>query len=128
MIFRKESHGGMVFHTTDATFVDLDEDGYRAACKLLLENKSAETEDEKRLYKQLMDTLPSIAEDKHKYDFEAEIVLPGELHSPSLVDFQITERCSGGCPHCYVGASKSGREVTLEDARTAIKKIGEASL
>lgn len=47
-----------------------------------------------------------------------------QFNAPTLADFQITSRCTLGCPHCYASADPLGVEVALPEVERVLRELG----
>jgi radical SAM protein with 4Fe4S-binding SPASM domain len=133
MILREESYGGTLFHPLDATFIQLDHEGFRVVHEVVQQGLGAlRNDDEISFLDQVRSELPPA----FRGDFANTRVvrLPTAanflkvLSSPILVDFQITERCGLGCPQCYASSVTTGKDVSWEDAQLAVRTMAEAGV
>lgn len=130
---RAEAFGGILFDPgSDATLLHLDHEAFRVA-RLMADGKHRFLDPAKRnLAAQLVrDTrlgtdcevrnvdLPHAAEPRDT---------PPSLCAPTLVDFQITNRCRMGCPHCYAASGPDGAHATWEDVATVVRRSHEAGV
>jgi len=48
------------------------------------------------------------------------------IASPTLVDLQVTNRCTMGCPQCYASSVPTGEHMAFEDAERILRQLAEA--
>ncbi|WP_058556880.1 radical SAM/SPASM domain-containing protein [Thiohalocapsa sp. ML1] len=127
LLLRAESFGGVLFDPADATFLEVDREafellrGYAVDPGLPLGPEEARLLGEVRESVTRLDGRPIRVVDLARDG-------PGPvptLSAPSLVDFQITDRCHLGCPHCYADSTPRGAHATLRDVELALEQIAE---
>ena len=128
LVLRPERFGGVLFDPADATFLELDHDAFGLLWAYArdpdrpLDAGAAAFLDEVRANVTRLDGRPI-----------RRIVLNGPdrpspvpaLAAPSLVDFQITDRCHLGCPHCYASSTPDGGHARIDDIELALAQIAE---
>lgn len=128
LVLRPEAFGGVLFDPADATFLELDHEGFAALAAYAgdpahpQDGATAAFLDEVRAQLTRLDgrpirriTAPDLAGDSP---------VP-TLGAPSLVDFQITDQCHLNCPHCYASSTPEGEHATLADVELALGQIAE---
>jgi radical SAM protein with 4Fe4S-binding SPASM domain len=130
MICRQETYGGTLFHPFDATFIQLDHDGFDCVSRVFGHKMKPRNSDERDFIAEVTRNLPSIDMPVRLVNQTAPstVALPGILSAPILVDFQITERCGMGCPQCYASSVTKGKDVSWEDAELAVAQMREAGV
>lgn len=128
LVLRRESFGGVLFDPADATFVELDEEGFDLVWSGGLGEVPGRDCEAGRLLDALRREL--IHADGRRIRRIAGPLAVGDtrvpvLSAPSLVDFQITDRCHLGCPHCYAESDSSGQHAAIADVELALDQIAE---
>lgn len=128
LVLRRESSGGILFDPDDATFMELDAEAFdtlaafaddpcaprTAAAHDLLEDVRANLADGRwRALRRVADQTPV-----------ADAPVP-VLSAPTLVDFQITDKCHMDCPHCYAASTSAGAHGAMADIELALDQIAE---
>ena len=128
LILRAEHFGGVLFDPADATFLELDHDGFRALWsyaegpRSAPDGATADFLDEVRANVTQLDGRPIRRVPQELPPAPAPVQT---LAPPSLVDFQITERCHLGCPHCYADSIPGGGHASLDDIELALEQIAD---
>lgn len=128
LVLRPESFGGMLFDPTDATFLELDHEGFElmdAFARDPHQGLGAEAGhfiDEVRAQLTRLDGRPIRRVDGIPLDDAAPVPV---LSAPSLVDFQITDRCHLDCPHCYASSTSQGEHAPIADILFALEQIAD---
>lgn len=121
MILRRESFGGIVFHPEDGTTLEIDHEAFDS---LVVCTKGEATEAQRNFVRTLESHLPAQKTAKRIVKNAIEQgSIPGVLSAPTLVDFQITTRCTMNCPQCYAAASPAGKDVSWKDACHALDEM-----
>ncbi|MBK1703008.1 radical SAM/SPASM domain-containing protein [Halochromatium glycolicum] len=129
LILRYESFGGVLFDPTDASFLELDHEGFSVLWSYaeddpnrLLNADAANLLNQVRANVTRLDGRPIR---RIAYELKDDSSPVPTLAGPSLVDFQITDRCDLGCPHCYAGSTPTGGHASLEDIKRALQQIAD---
>jgi radical SAM protein with 4Fe4S-binding SPASM domain len=132
LILRREIFGGIAFDACDGTQLELDAEAFGFLEQLVRTPELPDRGFARHFLKRLAGELPSLGKVSPRcFDFaeSAPTQHPLEiLASPTLVDFQITERCGQGCPHCYASSVEVGAEVSFADAQLALDRFSEAGV
>lgn len=132
LTLRSEAFGGLVFDPATGTLLHLDEEGFRVA-RLLLEGKRTFLDPAKRrLASELAAEIPLNASRTHRFidlpPLDDPRGMPPALRAPTLLDFQITNRCNMGCPHCYASSRPDGDHVPWKDLETVVARAQKAGV
>ncbi len=132
MTLRQEPYGGLLFHPDEGVFVELDHDAFQAARRIAERGGKVRRPSEWLLRQSLRGIIGDvdrpirlISDQGHDQDEYADLAV---LAAPTLVDFQITERCGLGCPQCYASSLPQGKDVSWDDAILAAKSLAEAGV
>ncbi len=130
MTLRQEAYGGLLFHPDEGVFVELDHEAFEAAKRFALRGGSVRRPSEwlvKRTLRSIVGDMdrPTRVILNDSQDLTRELSV---LEAPTLIDFQITERCGLGCPQCYASSLPNGIDVSWEDAELAAKYMQEAGV
>jgi radical SAM protein with 4Fe4S-binding SPASM domain len=128
IVLRAEAFGGVLFDPADATFLELDQEGFSMLWAYArdpgrgLHPESAGFLNEVRASIQRFDgrAIRRVAADLP----DCPAAVP-TLAAPSLVDFQITDKCHLNCPHCYASSRPAGAHAAIEDIEFALEQISE---
>ena len=131
LALRREAFGGILFDPSDATFVELDNDGFDVVADFARTGTPPATPGAAAFLEELRDTLETL----DGRDFRLiglEPLVPAQpvpvLSAPTLVDFQITDKCHLDCPHCYAASTSAGAHGALEDIELALDQIAEVGV
>ena len=128
IVLRQEAFGGVLFDPADATFLELDPEGFALLCgyadrsDLPLHGEAAALMAEVRRNVADLDRRPIRRVAPVQADSDAPLPV---LSAPSLVDFQITNQCYLNCPHCYADSVPSGAHAPLDDVKMALDQVAE---
>lgn len=128
LVLRPESFGGVLFDPADATFIELDPEGFAVLAAYAEDPARPLEEDAVRLLDEVRANLGRLdgrAIRRVAIDAPAEPTRVPVLSAPSLVDFQITDQCHLGCPHCYAGSTPEGGHAAVADIELALGQIAE---
>ena len=134
IICRRENYGGTLFHPADATFLQLDHDGFNCVKRIMINGEKAQNKDERAFIKDVRASLFHIDANSElpirlvEHASPVTKFLPGVLSAPILVDWQITERCGMGCPQCYASSVVRGKDVSWSDAELCVSQMREAGV
>ena len=131
LIMRREAYGGIAFDPFDGTMLELDHEGFDLTQKIL-EHKGFFFNAEKRAF------AAEIKEKLHYNRFRdlrlmdrdpwpSAVPVPS-LSAPTLVDFQITEKCYMGCPHCYASSVDAGDHVSWDDLKLVVQQMKDCGV
>ena len=129
MVLRREYFGGVMFDPADATFIELDAEGYALLRDFARDPGMALDQSAEVLLAQVREQLVSLDGRRIRVveaDSVEQSTSPPVLSAPSLVDFQITDQCHLDCPHCYASSTPEGGHAELEDIYLALEQVAEA--
>ena len=133
-ILRPESYGGIVFDPFDGTLLELDHDAYDVARKTLMgtgfflnrARREMSFELKRHLkvnrFRKAREVFPV-----RESGWRSAVDVPS-LSAPTLVDFQITDKCLMGCPHCYASSVPEGEHVPWEDVQRVIHQLHDCGV
>ena len=130
-VLRREAFGGIVFDPFDGTLLELDHDAY-AVAKKTLSGWGFFFDRETRDF--CNDLKTRLHWNRHRpwHEVQGEPWGTGTptptLSAPTLVDFQITEQCNMGCPHCYASAVPGGEHVPWEDIVRVVEQLHDCGV
>lgn len=131
LVLRREPFGGIVFDPFDGTLLELDDDGYAVARKVLFQGRRL-LDPRKRAFARELGAALHLAPERPAREVVAapwQSVTPTPaLSGPTLVDFQITDRCAMGCPHCYAASVPQGAHVPWPDCQRVIDQAAECGV
>lgn len=131
VVLRRERFGGIVFDPFDGTMLELDHDGYAVARAVLRQRgffldagkRAFARELRARLHCHRLREVREIAVDP----WPSATRTP-TLSAPTLVDFQITDRCNMGCPHCYASAVTGGGHVPWHEIALVVEQMADCGV
>jgi radical SAM protein with 4Fe4S-binding SPASM domain len=126
LILRPENFGGSIFDPLDGTLLELDADGFDAAKAFLLHGQDPKTEEELEFKNSLIQQIQLEGRRTAKMvhlPFLSEEGQASHLRAPTLVDFQITNRCYLGCPHCYAESIPEAGHCSWGDMITVLDEM-----
>lgn len=126
LVLREEPFGGLLFRADGAVHIELDPEGFVFVREHLLGGRSPRTDDERALLARLETEIDGLADRQVKlFDCPATgTARPFRVYAaPTLADFQITERCPLGCPHCYASSEPDGLQVSLDDVDLVLGEL-----
>jgi radical SAM protein with 4Fe4S-binding SPASM domain len=131
LILRREPFGGIVFDPSEGTLIEFDTEATDILARFFARGCKSANDEEKSFLKSI---LKRINYDKHRkiacfslpagdkqYDFKG-------FRSPTLVDFQITNKCYMNCSHCYASSSPEGLHASMEDIDLALSEMRKAGV
>lgn len=128
LVLRAESFGGVLFDPADATFLELDHEGFDLICDYADQPQRQRPDAEKVFLDQVASNLTRFGGRSIRRvsgsQSQDSVGVP-VLSAPSLVDFQITDRCHLDCPHCYASSTSKGEHGAIEDIYFALDQIAE---
>lgn len=127
IIIRKENFGGIVFDPAQATLLELDHEAIQLVSAFLRNTRMSLNKREKKFisiikknikynHKRDIRFIDMTRECSPAYEFTV-------FSAPTLVDFQITNRCYMNCSHCYASSSPAGKHVSLADIELVLSSI-----
>lgn len=131
LTLRRESFGGILFDPLDATFVELDEDAFDVLTRFARDGVRPENAPAVQLLTEVSETVAGLDGRPWRLVGEEELVRETPvpvLSAPTLVDFQITNKCFLDCPHCYASSTAAGAHGALEDVELALDQIAEVGV
>lgn len=133
LTLRQEPFGGILFDPFDATMLELDHEAFDVAKTLARPAAFCLSRKRRRMRKLLKHEIyyhrkrkiriMELPHDKCPTPTELPV-----LNAPTLVDFQITNRCEMGCPHCYAEASPQGTDVAWFDIQNVINQMADCGV
>lgn len=130
---RAEAFGGLLFDPgRDATLLYLDHEAFRVA-RLMAGGKQRFLDPAKRKLaadlarETRLDTGCEVRTVETPHASEPRDAPPA-LCAPTLVDFQITNRCRMGCPHCYAASGPDGEHAAWRDLETVLTRARDAGV
>jgi radical SAM protein with 4Fe4S-binding SPASM domain len=125
---RPEQFGGILFDPADGAFVEVDTEGYRALEDLARTGSRPNNKEVQAFLAEIDETVGSL-------DSRAFRIVPDTdplphtsvpiLSGPTLVDFQITDKCHLDCPHCYASSTSAGKHGDIDGIMMALDQIAE---
>ena len=127
LTLRRESFGGILFDPLDAAFVEVDPEAYGVLAGFAAGRPPA-GEAARQFLVEVADTVTGL--DRRAIRVVAAAAAPQGapvpvLSAPTLVDFQITDKCHLDCPHCYASSTSAGAHGALADIDLALDQLGE---
>lgn|GEM_PF-452872 len=134
LVMRKEPFGGIVFDPFDGTMLELDPEAYGVARKTLKGRGLFFSREKREMMRELkrelhLHRLRAVREVKVQgaQDWQSKIPVPS-LSAPTLVDFQITDNCLMGCPHCYASSIPKGQHVPWEMVQRVVEQLADCGV
>lgn len=133
LVLRREPFGGIVFDPVDGTYLELDGDGFAAVRRHLVDRLAPATPEERALVDAVRAEMPGFALDRAVRG-PASLADPAPtrnatvLAAPTLVDLQVTTRCTMGCPHCYSSSEPEGVHMAFEDVERLFRQLADAGV
>lgn len=125
---RREEFGGILFDPSDGAYIEIDEEGYESLERFARTGLRGASAEEQSFLSEIDTTVGGIGErsfrlipDMHPLGSNSVPVLRG----PTLVDFQITDKCHLDCPHCYASSTSTGEHGDFNDIMMALDQIAE---
>ena len=127
LILRREPFGGSLFDAQGACQIEFDAEACEFLRAHLTEGKSPENSAETELLAAIKCQMP-LSQKRNVRFVEAPSPTPikTSLHifnAPTIIDFQITERCSQNCPHCYAASSPDASHLPMKDIIMVLDQI-----
>jgi radical SAM protein with 4Fe4S-binding SPASM domain len=123
-IIRKERFGGILFDPADATLLELDHEGTELVSAYVKNSRLQLKEKERKFIKKIKQTIHyQQGRDISFVDVTRDVQTDYEFNvfsAPTLVDFQITNRCYMNCSHCYASSTPDGKHASLDDVKRVI--------
>jgi len=134
LVLRREAFGGILFDPAHGTYVELDSEAFSAARAWCLDGRTPAGAQGQALLTRLRDEVPALAESRPRLRLANHHPAPAPrthftpLGAPTLVDIQLTRRCTHGCPHCYVDAGPDGAHMPWPDVRAVLRACADAGV
>jgi radical SAM protein with 4Fe4S-binding SPASM domain len=128
IVLRPEAFGGVLFDPADATFLELDPDGFALLWTYAEEPGRPLGGAAERFLGEVRRSLKRLEGRGFRriaIDPAASSGPVPTLAAPSLVDFQITDQCHLSCPHCYASSTPTGAHAGMADIELALEQIAE---
>lgn len=125
---RAESFGGILFDPADATFLELDHEGFELLWDYADNPAGVRSGEELRLLGEVREQLRALDGRPFRRIPRQSPAADGGLpvlSAPSLVDFQITDQCHLDCPHCYADSTSAGEHGRLQDILLGLEQVAE---
>lgn len=130
-IMRRESFGGIVFDPFDGTMLELDHAGYDVARRTLQHRGFYFNAEKRQFVRELKERLHynrfRELRELNRDPWPTAVPVP-TLSAPTLVDFQITEKCHMGCPHCYASSVDDGKHVAWDDLALVVSQMKDCGV
>ena len=124
---RREDFGGILFDPVDGAFLEIDTEGFDVLEKFAETGRKPWRPKSRAFLREIADLVGGldrpfriIASDGEKLPQPVPV-----LRGPTLVDFQITDKCHLDCPHCYASSTSAGEHGNTEDILMALDQIAE---
>ena len=131
LTLRRELFGGILFDPLDATFLELDEEAFAVLARFAHDGMRPEDASAAHFLTEVQETIAGLDGRPFRLVGE-EMLIPGApvpvLSAPTLVDFQITNKCFLDCPHCYADSTGAGAHGAMEDIELALDQIAEVGV
>ncbi len=134
LILRPEPFGGIVYDSFDSTMLELDAEAYQVARTVLKGHGLVFGREKRAMRRELLRTLQVhrlrrvrevLPPDREQW--QSTIAVPS-LSAPTLVDFQITDKCLMGCPHCYASSVPKGKHVPWELIQRVVGQLEDCGV
>lgn len=128
---RRESFGGILFDPLDATFLELDEEAFAVLARFAHDGMRPEDASAAHFLTEVGETIAGLDGRPFRLVGEEKPIRGAPvpvLSAPTLVDFQITNKCYLDCPHCYADSTAAGAHATMEDIELALDQIAEVGV
>lgn len=132
LVLRRESFGGILFDPFDGTHLELDEEGFEVARAWLVDGRAPEGPAQLAFAEAVRREMSSLDGGARLVRVRADLppvqaVRHGTvLASPTLVDLQLTRRCTMGCPQCYASSVPDGEHMPFADVARVLREIADA--
>ena len=112
IVFRNEPFGGLIFAPDDAVHMELDHEAWEVVLGWYQNRRRPRTWQEAKLLISIAKEIGLFPGAKRFYTNKNrnEGAVP-VYAAPTLVDFQITDKCFMNCPHCYASSVPEGEHV-----------------
>jgi radical SAM protein with 4Fe4S-binding SPASM domain len=134
LVLRPEPFGGILFDPVDGTHLELDRDGYGVVARALFGREPPATDEERAFFAEVAREVPAVADPARQVrGRETPTGIAPLRHAmvfdtPSLVDLQITNRCTMGCPQCYSSSTPDAEDMPLADAERLLRELAAAGV
>jgi len=134
LVLRREAFGGILFDPLDGTYLELDPEGFEVVRGWLVDGRAPATPEEQSFVESVHREMPTLAAGSRRVRarIEVEAMAPTQhatvLASPTLVDLQVTNRCTVGCPQCYASSVPDGEHMAFEDAARILHELAAAGV
>ena len=134
LVLRREPFGGILFDPFDGTHLELDAEAFEVVRALLLEGRAPATEPERALVTGVEREMPGFGAGTRLVRSRTDLPAPAPtrhanvLSSPTLVDLQVTTRCTMGCPQCYASSEPGGAHLPFADAARILPELADAGV
>lgn len=134
LVLRREPFGGVLFDPVDGTHLELDAEGYSAVARALFAREPPASDDERAFLEAVCREVPAVADPARQVRGRVTATGVGPLRhamvfdTPTLVDLQVTNRCTMGCPQCYASSGPEGQDMPFEDAAALLRQLADAGV
>ena len=134
LVLRREPFGGILFDPFDGTHLELDAEAFEVVRALLLNGRAPATEPERALVSGVQREMPGFGAGTRLVRSRTDLPAPAPtrhanvLSSPTLVDLQVTTRCTMGCPQCYASSEPGGAHLPFADAARILPELADAGV
>jgi radical SAM protein with 4Fe4S-binding SPASM domain len=134
LVLRREPFGGIVFDPFDGTMLELDHEAYEVARKTLKglglffrkEKREMMRHIKQEVHWNRLREIREVTTPEGK-PWASDVPVPS-LSAPTLVDFQITDKCLMGCPHCYASSIPKGEHVPWEQIQRVVNQLHDCGV
>ena len=134
IVLRREPFGGILFDPVDGTHLELDVEGYAAVARALFERQPPASDAERAFLDEVRREVPAVADPERTVRGRVTSTGLGPLRhamvfdTPSLVDLQVTNRCTMGCPQCYSSSTPDAADMPFEAAAKLLHELADAGV
>ncbi|MCC6524296.1 MAG: radical SAM protein [Polyangiaceae bacterium] len=132
LVLRREAFGGILFDPVDGTHLELDAGGFEVVRGWLVDGREPTAPDALDFVASVRREMPTLGSGARRVRARLELpALPQARHAtvlgaPTLVDLQVTRRCTMGCPQCYAASEPEGAHMALPDAARVLGEVAAA--
>jgi hypothetical protein len=155
LVLRRERFGGILFDPFDGTHLELDPSGFELIRDWLTQGREPATPEERDFLASVRREMPTVHAGsrpvRERIESPSVAALAARaptaalaptallsplaptqhatvLASPTLVDLQITRRCTMACPQCYASSELAGTHMAFDDVARLLRELAEAGI
>jgi radical SAM protein with 4Fe4S-binding SPASM domain len=140
LVLRREAFGGILFDPFDATHLELDAEGFEVVRAALIDGRAPEGEEAQAFFESVRREIPGLdlagvgGAGARLVRARLGTPLPTVtrhaqvISAPTLVDLQLTQRCTMGCPQCYASSLPDGHDIPFEDVARLLRELADAGV